>query len=672
MKHKLGIIGFSYLAGLICATFFDVPFVFAVSAVFLTTALIVFFLKKKTAAVVFFTAFLAVSVYGIYTVLIYEPIVAFDGETVEIDGRISEIRRYSNDTASYIINADINGVNTSITLFSTDVDCSVGDIIRFSGKLSVMTNNADFEEESYYKTKGIFLKATASSGIEITHDDSFNIKELIIGYSDYIGERIKSYLPGDEGDLLKAMFLGDKSGLSDSLSNNIKRAGISHFTAVSGMHLTIISHILMLLISLSPLKNHRILKFVTLAITIVGFIVFFKMSVSVIRAGIMLIVYYGAEPFMRKGSTLNSMGLAALAITLFNPYACLDSGLLLSLAGTFGIGIVSPFFCRKLRSDRFKSLKTAVIGSACATMCTFPLSCAFFGGFSIVGILMNMLLYPLFFPALVCVALFVLVFASGTGLMFAAGLCAKAMIAVINFFGGFKYSYISLDYNFISVICVAAVIFVTVIYFCFKSPERTAMSVGISVCVLVGSVTAMKLYDLDKTKLYMYSDGDDVCVIVAEGADVCVVASDDSQDICEYINDFLQKEFLDGISVMKLMESTNNNIRAFEEIPCEVFSTPDIYDKQYSIGEWLNLYSYENYSTVDISGVSLTISSAAEPVDDSICVIYGYKKNIPALSGMVYCSNRRTVSDNMEIINLYYETAEYFVNKNGFLQKMKI
>ena len=672
MRHKLGIIGFSYLAGLICATFFEVPFVFAVSAVFLTAALVVLFLKRKTAAVVFFTIFLSVSVYGIYTVLIYDPVIAFDGETVEIEGRISEIRRYSNDTASYIIDADINGIGTSITLFSTDTDCSVGDIISFSGKLSVMTDNADFEEESYYKTKGTFLKATASSGIEITHDDSFNIKELIIGYSDYIGERIKVYLPGDEGDLLKAMFLGDKTGLSDSLSSNIKRSGISHFTAVSGMHLTIISHILMLLISLSPLKNHMILKFFTLALIIIGFIVFFRMSVSVIRAGIMLIVYYGAELFMRQGSTLNSMGLAALTITLFNPYACLDVGLLLSLAGTFGIGVVSPFFCRRLRSGRFKSFKTAVIGSTCATICTFPLSCAFFGGFSIVGILMNMLLYPLFFPALMCMAIFVLAFASGTGLMFVAGLCAKAMIAVINFFGSFKYSYISLDYNFIGVICAAAAVFITVIYFCFKSPDRTAMSVGLSVCVLVGSVAAMKLYDSDKTKLFMYSDGDDACVIVAEGANVCVVASDDSQDILEYINKFMQSEFLDEISVMKLMESTHNNIHAFEEIPCEVFSAPDTYDKQYSIGEWLSLYSYENHSTVNINGVSLTVSHAADPVDDSICVIYGYKKNIPFLSGMVYCSNRRIATDDMEITNLYYETAEYFVNKNGFLQKMKI
>ena len=672
MKHKLGLIGFSYLAGLICATFFDSPFVFIAAAVLLAVALSVFFLKKKTAAVIFFTAFAAMSVSGIYTVLVYEPVVAFDGKTVEIEGVVSEIRHYSNDTASYIIDTNINGVNASITLFSTDTECSAGDRIHFSGKLSVMTNNTDFEEESYYKTKGIFLKAAASSGVEITSDDSFNIKTIITSYSSYIGEKIKLYLPGDEGDLLKAMFLGDKSGLSDSLSNNIKRSGISHFTAVSGLHLTIICHILMLLIMTTPLKNHRIFKFFTLAILIIAFIIFFNMSVSVIRAGIMLIVYYGAELFMRKGSTFNSMGLAALVITLFNPYACLDVGLLLSLSGTFGIGVVSPFLCKQLRSNRFKTFKSAVIGSACATICTFPLSCAFFGGFSVVGILMNILLYPLFFPALVCVTLFAFFFGSGTGLMFVSGICCKAMIALINFFGSLKYSYISLDYDFIGIICIISAVFVTVIYFRFKSPERTVMSIGLSICVLVGSVTAVRLYDSDKAKLLMYSDGDDTCVIAADGANVCIVASDDSHDILEYIKEFLQSEFLDEISVIKLMDSTHNNIYAFEELPCEIFSPPDVYDKQYLLGENLSLYGCENYSTININGVSVSISPAAEPVDDSISVIYGYKKNIPELTGIVYCSNRRVSSKTMDITNLYYETAEYFVSSSGFLQKMKI
>ena len=668
MKHKLGLIGFSYLAGLICATIFNSLIIFCLSGLIFAVSLALVFFKKNKFAIMLFTASAAMAVYGIYTVLVYEPIVANDGKTVEITGVVSEVRRYSNDTASYIIDTNIDGVNTSVTLFSSDTQCAVGDHISFSGKLSKLTDNTEFAEESYYKTKGIFLKATSSSGSEITPDDSFNLKSYIINYSDYIGTRIKTMLPGEEGDLLKALFLGDKSGLSDKLSSNIKRAGISHFTAVSGMHLTIISHILMLIIAVTPLRKHRFFRFAALSVLIFMFMLFFRMSVSVIRAGIMLIVFYGSELFMRKGSTLNSMGIAVLAITLFQPYSCLDTGLLLSLAGTFGIGVLSPFFCKRLCSNSFKPFKTALIGSVCATLCTFPLSCLFFGGFSTLGIVMNMLLYPLFFPALVCLTLFAITGGVGYGLMFVAGLCAKVMIAAINLFGGFKYSYISLHYDFLGMIFAFSVIFIIAVYLIFKSPQRTSMAIGISFCAIVGCVTAENWLDMNKTKLLMYSDGDDACVIVEKQSAICVIASDDSNDILNYITEYFQNSFWDKLSVIKIIDSTHNNIKAFEEIPCQVFSPPEKDDRSYTVGDEISVSFGEKYGTIAFEGTSVTVSPAAEPKDDSICVIYGYKKKVPELSGKVFCSNRR-IDDNYDLVNLYYDTAEYYVNKT-ILQNM--
>lgn len=668
MKHKLGLIGFSYLAGLICATIFNSVFVFVFAGILLIVALIFTFARKAIPSIICFTAFAAASVYGIYTVLVYEPILSYEGKTAEINGIVSEVEHYSNDTASYVIETNINGVNTSITLFSTDTHCSVGDHIKFSGKLSLLKDNTEFSEESYYKTKGIFLKATSDSSIEITHSEDFNIRSIIVNYSDYVGERIKIFLSGEEGDLLNALFLGDKSGLSYELSNNIKRAGISHFTAVSGLHLTIISHILMIIISLTPFRNRRIIKFSILTALIFIFMIFFKMSVSVIRAGIMLIVFYGADLFMRKGNTLNSLGLAILAITLFRPYSCLDIGLLLSVAGTFGVGTLAPFFCKKLISKRFKSVKSAIIGSLCATICTMPLSCIFFGGFSIIGIFMNMLLYPLFFPALICVTLFALTGAFGSGLMFVAGICSKAMISLINFFGSFKYGYISLDYDFIGILFSAAIIFTAVIYLIFKSPERAAMAIGLSVCVLVGAVTAVNISEADKTKLLMFSDGDDACVIVDDKTCICIFASDDSNDIFEYINEYMQNNFLDKVQVLRLINSTHNNMEAFENIPCDLFSPPDSETKQYSVGKNITVSCGEKYSTITANNISLSISPSADPKDDMISVIYGYKKNIPKMSGQVYCSSRR-ISEDYNFTNLYYESANYVINENGFMYK---
>lgn len=668
MKHKLGLSGFSYLAGLVCAAFFKNGFVFILSVVLLIVGLVCHFRKRKTASVIMFTAFAATVISGVYTCFFYCPAISLDGETADIVGTVTEVRSYSKDSAAYTLNARINGINAKITMFSSDTGCKTGDTLNFNGRLSVLKDNAGFAEESYYKSKGVFLKAYPKSSITVTDERFFSFKALITEFNGYICEKIDKSLAGDEGDLLKAMFLGEKSGLSDNLSTNIRRSGISHFTAVSGLHLTVIAHILMMILSVTPLKNRRYFRFIVLSLLILLFTVFFKLSASVIRAGIMLIICYGAEPFMRKGSTVNSIGAAILAVTLFQPYACMDIGFLLSISGTFGIGELAPYFCRRIRKNKFYSLKCLLIGSLCATLCTFPLSSYLFGGISLIGVIMNLLLYPLFFSALICMTLFVLTFGMGTGLLFPAGLLAKGMIWLINLFGNFKFAYIPLNYNFIPYITVAAVIFTFIIHFCFKTSQKTAMAIGLSICVLTGSITFSHFYGMDKIKLSMYSDGSNACVIVKKGANAYAIASSDSPKIEFYIRDYMRGEFLDRMAAVSLLQSDSNNERAFAAIPCKYYCQPEQSNIISSESGDIAITNKTGTSTVKIGDISITLSPAAEPLDADISVIYGYKKNIPSLSGRVYCSSRRINDDN--ITNLYYENVSYYITKTGVMEKI--
>ncbi len=668
MKHKLGLLGFSYLLGLVCAAFFKDGYVFVMAAIFLVCGLFCFIRKKKTGLVIFCAAFSAALLSGLYTCFIYCPAVSLDGKISEINGTVTDVTTYSNDTAAYTVKADISGVNTKITVFSSDVSCEIGDNINFRGKLSKLRNNSNFAEESYYKSKGIFLKAYPSSSVNVSKGKGFSLKALMTNFSDYISDKIDICLTGDEGDILKAMFLGDKSGLSDSLSSNIKRAGISHFTAVSGLHLTVIGHILMLILTLTPLKNHRYFRFIILSILILAFTIFFKLSASVVRAGVMLIICYGAEPFMRKGSTVNSMGAAVLAITLFQPYACLDIGFLLSLTGTFGIGVMAPYFCKRVKRNRFYGLKSLLIGSLCATLCTFPLSCYFFGGISTVGIIMNLLLYPLFFPALIFTVLFILSLGMGTGLLLPAGILAKAMIFLINFFGGLKYAYIPLNNSYIIYISAVSIIFTIVVYYKFEDYMRTAMAIGLSLCVLIGSVTFTKIYDSGKIKVSMYSDGDAACVIVKRDFNAYVAASDDSSKNEQFIKEYMQNEFLDELNSLALLKSDNNNIGTFENIPCKFFSPPMSKDLIASEKGDIKILNDNEHCTIEINNITIAVSPASKPLDADISVLYGYKKSLPQLSGRVYCSNRRINAENTT--NIYYESVNFYITEKGILEKI--
>lgn len=672
MKHKSGLIGFSYLAGLICALFITTAVSFILAAIMLIAAVVLSLNKKKILSVILFTVSAAMAVCSLYTLLCYSPLIKLSGETKEIKGTVTDFRSYSGDYAGYTVKTVIDSTEANITFFYNDCGCKIGDEITFTAKLSELTDNTNFAEKSYYRSKGIFLKAQSVKDFSITAQNRrFNIKALLTGYGDYIADKTKIYLPNEEGALLKAMFLGNKADLSDSLSNNIKRCGISHFTAVSGLHLTVISHILMLMLSLLPINKNRKVKFGFLIALILTFMLFFKLSMSVVRAGIMLIIFYGAEVFMRKGDPLCSMGIAILIITLVQPYACIDAGFLLSVAGTAGVAVISPYFCEKLKRTAFYGIKSAALSTLCATVTTFPLSCIFFGGFSAVGVFVNLLIYPFFFIALICMMLFTLSLGFGTGFLLPAGIMSKAMIFIINLTGSFKYSYFAFTDDTISALCVLAVIFTALIYFVFRSKRETVIAFILSCAVLTASVTVLSINGKDKSRLILYSDGDYPCVIVENDNERIICVGSDSPKIREYIRKYMENRFVDKLSAVIVLNENHNYLDYFKEISCDKLILPDENtESKINYGN-MAVTKKEKSLIIDVKGISISVSPAKNPIDTDINIIYGYKKDFPKLKGIVMFSENRMYGESYEGINFYYEKSEFYITDKGVLEPLK-
>lgn len=672
MKHKSGVIGFSYLVGLICALFITTAVSFILAAIMLFAAVILSLNKKKILSTVLFTVSAAMTVCSLYTLLNYYPLIKLSGETIEIKGAVTDLRLYSGDYAAYTVKTVIDGTETNITLFYNDCGCKIGDEVTFTARLSELTDNADFAEKSYYRSKGIFLKAQSINDFSVTEQKRFfNIKALLTEYSDYIADKIDRYLPNEAGALLKAMFLGNKTDLSYSLSNNIKRCGISHFTAVSGLHLTVISHIMMRILSLLPISKNRKVKFGFLAALILMFMLFFKLSMSVVRAGIMLIIFYGAEVFMRKGDPLSSMGIAILIITIVQPYACVDVGFLLSLAGTAGVAVVSPYFCAKLKRTAFYRIKAAALSTLCATVTTFPLSCVFFGGFSAVGVFVNLLIYPFFFIALICMVLFTLTLGFGTGFLLPAGIMSKAMIFIINLTGSFKYSYFAFTDDTVSALCILAVAFTALVYLVFKSRRKTVIAFILSIAVLANSVTVLSLDGKGKARLILYSDGDHPCVILENDGERIICAGSDSPDIMEYIQEYMEDRFLNKVNSVIILNENHNYLESIKKIPCDRLILPDNDSEESINSDSIAFTKYKDTLIIDIKGISISVSPAKNPVDKDINIIYGYKKDFPKLKGMVMFSENRMFGEDYDGINFYYEKSEFYITEKGFLEPLK-
>ena len=98
-------------------------------------------------------------------------------------------------------------------------------------------NEGGFDSEVYYGSHGISLVAWIEDVKVI--ERGFFAYELLYELRERIAAVYANTLPGEEGGLLSAMALGDKSELSNDVRTLFSDSGLAHLLAVSGVQLRI-------------------------------------------------------------------------------------------------------------------------------------------------------------------------------------------------------------------------------------------------------------------------------------------------------------------------------------------------------------------------------------------------------------------------------------------------
>ncbi|MEM2987959.1 MAG: ComEC/Rec2 family competence protein, partial [Candidatus Bathyarchaeia archaeon] len=120
------------------------------------------------------------------------------------------------------------------------------------------------------------------------------------------------------------------------LRQNLKQAGLSHLTAISGYNLTLIGSLLFEGLKFFPLSAATISLISTVAIIV--FALFVGGQASIIRAALMGVLLIGCKSLGRVPLRRNILLVAALLITLAEPQALVvDLGFQLSFLATIGI-----------------------------------------------------------------------------------------------------------------------------------------------------------------------------------------------------------------------------------------------------------------------------------------------------------------------------------------------
>ncbi len=293
------------------------------------------------------------------------------------------------------------------------LNLNTGDVIETYCSFSIpdsSTNYGDFDYNIYLRQKEISLVGF-SKYVRLClkpYDYKFKDKFIILG--DRIRKSICKAIDDcfnfspDYRALLKSILTGDKSSMSEPLRDAMSKSGISHISAVSGMHVSILFSAVSVILGMVKFKKELIL--IILIPVLLVFMTVASFSPSVMRAVIMLILFIAAYLIGRDNDPITALFIAAFIILFINPYTLFSISFLLSFGSSLSILVFAPLIKGELlQISKIPFAGSFIANSFSVTISSFLgtayFSVYFFGYIVFSGLIVNLWVIPIV-PILFC------------------------------------------------------------------------------------------------------------------------------------------------------------------------------------------------------------------------------------------------------------------------------
>jgi len=194
------------------------------------------------------------------------------------------------------------------------------------------------------------------------------------------------------GSLASALLLGVRDDLDTDLSGGFRNSGCSHILALSGMHLAILSGVLVFLVR-RPLG----IRWASLlgAVFIVFYVFVAGSQPSLVRAAIMFLIGTFALWGFLKTNALSLLGMAFIIQLVFQSQTGISLSFILSYLALFGILTLGETI-RSLFRGRLPEVLSGVLSASLgAFIVTSPVVAFFFDSLRPIGILAGLVLAPI-------------------------------------------------------------------------------------------------------------------------------------------------------------------------------------------------------------------------------------------------------------------------------------
>lgn len=307
---------------------------------------------------------------------------------------------------------------------------SIGSRVRISGSFSLYTeatNIGQFDARNYYAARKIYGQVKKAA---IVYTEPPNIigrgKECLWQLRRHLAETFLEVYGEENGALLAAMLLGERTFLSEETQSLYKAAGTLHVIAVSGLHISLLG--LGLYRLLRRIFDAQAPAAVISVLCMAAYVFLVGNPPSAVRAFIMFAMGLLAGYWKRTLDTPTALSLSAAIILMGNPFYIGQSSFLLSFLAILAIAVFQPALkeCLALinpyhfplsrlldsrRAWRLRHLDPQKVTGGCHELLkkagnglqssfsvwivTLPVQLFFFSEVSLFGIFFNLLIIPL-------------------------------------------------------------------------------------------------------------------------------------------------------------------------------------------------------------------------------------------------------------------------------------
>ena len=340
---------------------------------------------------------------GAYSGIVRALALRLAGTETQVEAVVADWPQENRYSTSVLVEVETAQDGTVKTLFYLSGEGA--DDLRPGDRLTItasfrMADTMAGEETDYYYAKGILLIGNCEEWT-VKRPERVPVKYWPAMVSRALKDSVARAFPDSAAPLVTALITGDKTQLPDGVYSALRRSGLAHVIAVSGLHVSFLAGLITTLLG----RRRRLSAVVGICL------LFFFAAVagntpSVQRAAFMQAMLLIAPLADRENDPPTALSTVLMVRLVVNPYAAASVSLQLSFAAVAGIFLFTGPLCEKWGRNLPRKPKSFWIKVGCRTargviasvattlgaiVFTTPLMAFYFDSISLISPLANLL-----------------------------------------------------------------------------------------------------------------------------------------------------------------------------------------------------------------------------------------------------------------------------------------